>query len=95
MLQENTNGTEARLPMDDDTVDEILSEYGLTRETAQRYIDGVVRLNRSQTADELDMSGDTIHRYKRAFNEMSDVERAAVINALAHDTLLDYISVDD
>lgn len=75
--------------MADDVVDDILSKYGLTRETAQRYIDGVVRLNRSQTADELNMSGDTMHRYKRAFQQMSEQERTIVIAKLFLDELVE------
>lgn len=74
---------------DDDVVDEILSKYGLTRDTAQQYIDGVVRLNRSQTADELNMSNDTVHRYKRAFNQMSQRERTILIAQLFLDNLLE------
>jgi len=41
-------------------VDDILERYGLTRDTAQRYIDAITRLNQTEAADELDVSRDTI-----------------------------------
>lgn len=64
------------------TVDELLSRHGLTRDTARAFIDAIVRKNVTQTADEIDVSRDTIHRYKRAFQEMRAEERAFLIAAL-------------
>lgn len=70
------------------TVDEILEKYNLTRETTAAYIDAIVRLNQSDTADEIDVSRQTINRYKTTFREMTAEERLAVIAALAQDQAL-------
>lgn len=70
------------------TVDEILEKYNLTRETTAAYIDAIVRLNQSDTADEIDVSRQTINRYKTTFREMTAEERLAVIAALAQDHAL-------
>jgi len=64
------------------TVDELLDQYGLTRDTATAYIDAINRLNQTETADELQVSRDTINRYKNTFQEMSAEERAFVIATL-------------
>lgn len=69
-------------------VEQVLEKYGLTRGTVTAYIDAVIRMNMSQTADEIDVSTDTAHRYKRAFQEMTPVERTLVIASLAQDKLL-------
>jgi len=69
-------------------VDEILDRYNLTRETAARYIEAIVQLNQSQTAEEIDVSRPTINRYKNVFNEMSSQERLIVISTLAQEQLL-------
>jgi len=70
------------------TVDEILEKYNLTRETTAAYIDAIVQLNQSDTADEIDVSRQTINRYKTTFREMTAQERLAVIAALAQDQVL-------
>lgn len=63
-------------------VDRLLSEYGLTGANATRYIDAVIRMNMTKAAAEIDVSTDTVHRYKRAFANMSAEERAYLITAL-------------
>lgn len=70
-------------------VDQILEKHGLARDTAQQYIDAITRLNQTQAAEEIDVSRDTIHRYKRAFQEMTPIERAQLIASLAQDVLLE------
>jgi len=75
--------------------EDVLSKYSLTRETAAQYIDAATRLNASETAGELDVSRDTIHRYKRAFAEMSAQERLLLISALAQNQLLDKVTTED
>ena len=72
-------------------VDEILDQYNLTRETAARYIEAIVQMNQSQTAEEIDVSRPTINRYKNVFNEMSSQERLIVISTLAQEQLLDRV----
>lgn len=71
------------------TVEQILEEYGLTRETATQYIDAITRMNQSQAAEALGVSRDTIHRYKNAFGEMTRIERIQLIASLTHDRLLE------
>ncbi|WP_159903590.1 hypothetical protein [Salinirussus salinus] len=68
---------------------EVLEEYGLTRETAARYVDAITRSNQTQTAEELDVSRDTINRYKNAFAEMDAQERLLLISTLTQEKLLD------
>lgn len=63
-------------------VDDLLSQYGLTRDTATAYIDAITRMNQTETADELQVSRDTINRYKNTFQEMSAEERALLIAIL-------------
>ena len=67
----------------------ILEEYGLTRETTAQYIDSITRSNQTQTAEELDVSRDTINRYKNAFSEMDAQERLLLISSLTQEKLLD------
>jgi hypothetical protein len=69
-------------------LNQILEKYGLTRGTTTEYIDAITRMNQTQTADELDVSRDTINRYKNAFAEMSQRERTLLIASLAQDQLL-------
>jgi hypothetical protein len=63
-------------------LDELLSDYGLIRENAVEYIDAVIRMNMSQAADEMGVSTDTVHRYKRAFADMTEEERAFILVSL-------------
>jgi hypothetical protein len=72
--------------------DQILEKYGLTRATTTEYIDAITRMNQTQTADELNVSRDTINRYKNAFAEMSQRERTLLITSLVQDRLFDYVS---
>jgi len=71
-------------------IDTILDRYNLTRDTARKYIDTIVRFNQSQAADEADVSRRTFNNYQRALREMTDTERAALISALAQDLLLQH-----
>jgi RNA polymerase-interacting CarD/CdnL/TRCF family regulator len=63
-------------------VDEILSEYSLTRETAEDYVDAIVRMNQVDTAEEAGVSKETIRKYKNKFEEMQPMERAVLISEL-------------
>ena len=74
-------------------VDTILEKYGLTRDIAKQYIDAITRLNQTKTAEELDVSRDTINRYKNAFNQMKPSERLLLISTLTQERLLEH-SVD-
>jgi len=67
----------------------VLEEYGLSRETAAKYVDAITRSNQTQTAKELDVSRDTITRYKNAFREMDAQERLLLISTLTQEKLLD------
>ncbi|KAB7514620.1 hypothetical protein DM867_05740 [Halosegnis rubeus] len=70
------------------TTTEILDKYGLTRETVTKYIDAITRMNQTQTAEELDVSRDTINRYKKQFAEMDAQERLHLISSLTQEKLL-------
>jgi DNA-binding XRE family transcriptional regulator len=70
-------------------IKQVLKEYGLSRETAARYIDAITRSNQTQTAEELDVSRDTVNRYKNAFQEMNAQERLLLISSLTQERLLD------
>jgi DNA-binding XRE family transcriptional regulator len=67
----------------------VLDEYGLSRETAAKYVDAITRSNQTQTAEELNVSRDTINRYKNAFSEMDAQERLLLISTLTQEKLLD------
>jgi DNA-binding XRE family transcriptional regulator len=77
------------------SVNQILSEYSLTRETAAQYIDAITRLNQTQTAEEIGVSRDTINRYKRAFQQMNPRERSQLIASLTQDKLLQETNRED
>ena len=66
----------------------ILEKYGLSRETAAKYIDAITRQNQTQTAEELEVSRDTVNRYKNAFQEMTPQERLLLISTLTQEKLL-------
>lgn len=74
---------------------DVLKEYGLTRETATNYIDAITRSNQTQTAEELDVSRDTINRYKNAFSEMNAQERLLLISSLTQEKLLEKTTEGD
>lgn len=63
-------------------LDDLLDRYGLDRDTVTAYIDAIVRSNQTETAEELQVSRDTVNRYKNAFHEMTQEERAFVIAAV-------------
>jgi hypothetical protein len=73
-------------------VKDILKKYGLTKNTTLQYIDAIIRLNQTETAEEIEVSRDTINRYKRAFREMTRVERAQLISSLIQEKLLENAS---
>jgi DNA-binding XRE family transcriptional regulator len=66
----------------------VLEKYGLTRETAANYIDAITRSNQTQTAEELNVSRDTINRYKNAFSKMNAQERLLLTSNLTQEKLL-------
>jgi transposase len=66
----------------------VLEKYGLSRNTATQYIDAITRSNQTQTAKELNVSRDTINRYKNTFAEMNAHERLQLISALTQEKLL-------
>ena len=66
----------------------VLEEYGLSRETAAKYVDAITRSNQTQTAEELGVSRDTVNRYKNAFQEMNAQERLLLISSLTQEKLL-------
>ena len=67
----------------------VLEEYGLSRETAAKYVDAITRSNQTQTAEELGVSRDTVNRYKNAFQEMNAQERLLLISSLTQKKLLE------
>jgi hypothetical protein len=69
-------------------VDQILEKYGISKDTTTAYIDAITRSNQTETAEELDVSRDTINRYKKAFNQMEPRERLLLISNLAQEKLL-------
>ena len=69
-------------------IDEILDDYGLTGETTAKYIDAIVRLNQTDTAEAIGISRRQVSRYKDAFQQMTTQERLTVIAALAQDQAL-------
>ncbi|MFB6190266.1 MAG: hypothetical protein ABEJ91_01715 [Candidatus Nanohaloarchaea archaeon] len=73
-------------------VDQILQKYGLTKDTTQKYIDAITRLNQTETAQEIDVSRETINRYKKAFSRMTTQERSQLIASLTQDNLLKQVS---
>ena len=73
-------------------VNNLLQKYSLTRNTATQYIDAITRKNQTQTAKELDVSRDTINRYKNAFAQMKPRERTLIITALLQEKYLQQAS---
>jgi len=72
--------------MDSET---ILEKYSLTRDTAAQYIDAITQMNQTETAEQLQVSRDTIHRYKNAFGRMKPEERSLIIATLLQEKLLE------
>jgi len=73
-------------------VDEILDKYNLDRDTTTQYIDAITRFNQSETADEVNVSRQTINRYKNTFQEMDAQERTLLIAALSQEKLLEDVA---
>ena len=71
------------------SVDNILTKYSLTRDTAAKYVDAITQMNQTETAEALDVSRDTINRYKNVFRDMNKQERALLIASLTQDKLLE------
>lgn len=61
----------------------MLKDHGLTQDIARQFVLLSPALNRREIADRLDVSEDTVHRYKSAFKEMTEAERVRVVAALA------------
>lgn len=61
---------------------EILERYSLKQETAAAVVDAVVRFNRSNAAEEIGVSRETVYRYQKAFRDMTECERRYVLDAL-------------
>jgi hypothetical protein len=61
----------------------ILNKHGMTEKTALKYVDGVVRRNNVETAEIMNMSDETVKRYKDKFDRMSETERWIVIAELS------------
>lgn len=70
-------------------VEQILEKHGLSRELATRYIDAITRMNQSEAAEELDVTRQTISRYKNEFQEMKQHERLQLIASLTTEKLLE------
>lgn len=64
------------------SVDEILVEYGMTREKAEQFVELSPAYNRKQAAAEIGMSEENAHRYRRAFQDMDEETRRQVIREL-------------
>lgn len=56
-------------------------------ETARKYLDAIVRMNQTDTADEIDVSTFTVNRYKHKFRDMGPRERNLLIIRLAAQNL--------
>lgn len=63
-------------------VDDLLEKYSLTRDNAAAYIDVIVRMNQTETAEETGLTRQTVNRYKNTFDEMVAEERAFLIATL-------------
>ena len=64
------------------TVDDLLSSYSLTRESATAYVDAIIRMNQTECAEEIGVTRPTVNRFKKAFGEMSAEERAFLMASL-------------
>lgn len=63
-------------------VDDLLAKYSLKRETAEDYVDAIVRMNQSASAEEIGVSRETVRKYKNRFEQMQPTERAVLISEL-------------
>ena len=70
-------------------VDEILGNYTLEQDTVTQYINTITHSNQSETAEEVDVSRQTINRYKNAFAQMKPEERLLIISTLTQQKLLE------
>lgn len=67
------------------SVDEILVEYGMTREKAKQFVELSPAYNRKQAAAKIGMSEENAHRYRRAFQDMDRDTRRQVIRELVQE----------
>jgi len=70
-------------------VDDLLDKHNLDRDTATRYIDAITHMNQSETATEVEVSRQTINRYKNTFAQMKPQERSLIIASLTQEKLLE------
>lgn len=81
------SGRGGRLPKNEvksamSDVEEILSTHGLTKETAIKFIDAMLQFNQTETAHQMEVTRTTVNRYKKAFQKMTEEERAFLISML-------------
>lgn len=72
-------------------VDDLLSEYGMERGLAQDYIEHTLFLNQTKTAEAMDVSRQTVQRYKNIFGEMSRGERIYLLAQLGEESLMELV----
>jgi transcriptional regulator with XRE-family HTH domain len=75
-------------------VDDLLEKYSLTRDNAAAYIDAIVRMNQSETAEAVGLTRQTVNRYKKAFAEMDAEERAFLMASLLDERWRELASVN-
>jgi uncharacterized tellurite resistance protein B-like protein len=71
------------------TVDDLLEKYSLTRDNTAAYIDAIVRMNQTETAEATGLTRQTVNRYKKAFAQMEASERMQLISSLTHERLIE------
>lgn len=64
------------------TVDDLLEKYSMTRDNAAAYIDAIVRMNQTETAEATGLTRQTVNRYKKALAAMDAEERAFLVASL-------------
>lgn len=62
----------------------------MERETAKRYVEAIIRLNQTETAEEIEVARQTVQNYKKAFSEMSQGKRAFVLHKLVEEFYQSY-----
>lgn len=65
-----------------ESVEQVLQDHGLTRETAKEFVALSPLYNKKDLAAELGVAEKTVHRYKQAFWEMDEVTRYRVMAVL-------------
>jgi DNA-binding XRE family transcriptional regulator len=77
------------------SVDELLSSYSVSRDTAIAYVDAIVRMNQTDCAEEIGVTRPTVNRFKKAFANMSDEERAFLIASLFDERWRELVREED